>query len=125
MAITFQFDRNAGILRTKAEGVVNYEELYNHLIEERQAMGLSWPEIVDARNASFEVTDGEARSLMWLLRSWSEMNDMGPTAVIVGNPEAWGVIRMMGAIAGDSMPTAPFWTNDEAEAWIIHPPDRS
>jgi hypothetical protein len=125
LAITFQFDHNAGILRTTAEGVVNYDELYNHLIEERQAMGLSLPEIVDARTASFEVTDGEARSLMWLLRSWSEMNDMGPTAVIVGNPVAWGVIRMMGAIAGDSMPTAPFWTNEEAEAWITHPPDRS
>ncbi len=30
----FHFDRDGGILRTKAEGVVNYEELYDHQVEQ-------------------------------------------------------------------------------------------
>jgi hypothetical protein len=118
MGITFQFDRNAGILRTKAEGALDYEEIYTHLIQERNAAGLSWPEIVDARAASFDVTDGEIRALIWLLYSFGETHELGPTALVVSTDIAWGVVRMMGAIAGDMAPVAPFWTTEDAEAWL-------
>jgi hypothetical protein len=118
LVITFQFDRNAGILRTKAEGAVNYEAIYTHLIQERNAAGLSWPEIVDARAAALDVTDGEVRALIWLLHSLGEVNDFGPTAVVVSTEVAWGVVRMMGAIGGELTPVAPFWRTEDAEAWF-------
>lgn len=64
------------------------------------------------------VTAGEVRALVWLLNSLGEMTVLGPTAFIVSTPVAFGVIRMPGTLCGNMCAIAPFWTQQEAEAWI-------
>lgn len=53
MSIAFTFDRKRGLLFTKAEGAMTYEDICAHLMDERKACGLNWPEIIDARSATF------------------------------------------------------------------------
>jgi hypothetical protein len=118
MGITFRFDREKSLLLTKAEGAVTYEDIYAHLIDERKACGLSWPEIIDARAATGSVTAGEVRAIVWLLHSLGETNTLGPTAFVVATPLAYGMIRMTGMWCGDMCTIAPFWTREDAEAWI-------
>jgi hypothetical protein len=127
MGIAFRFDRERGLLFTKAEGDVTYEDVYAHLIAERKACGLSWPEIIDARTATPSVTGGEVRALAWLLHSLGETNVIGPTAFVVATPVAFGLIRMAGMWCGNTCTIAPFWTQEEAEAWIAKgaPMDRT
>jgi hypothetical protein len=118
MVIASNFDRERGLLFTKTEGALKYEDIYNHLIDERNACGLDWPEIIDAHAATPSVSSGEVRALVWLLHSLSETNTIGPTAFLVGTPEAYGVVRMAGVWCGNMCSIAPFWTQAEAEAWI-------
>ena len=108
MGITFGFDREKNLLLTKAEGDVTYEEISAHLIDERKASGISWPEIIDARSATPSITAGEVRALVWLLRSLSETNTVGPTAFVVATPLAYGMIRMAGMWCGNMCTIAPF-----------------
>ncbi len=118
MGITFRFDRQKSLLLTEAEGDVTYADVYSHLIDERKACGLSRPEIIDARAATPSITAGEVRSLVWLLHSLGETNSLGPTAFVVATPVAYGLIRMAGMWCGNMCTIAPFWTPEEAEAWI-------
>lgn len=118
MGITFRFDREKGLLLTTAEGAITYDDIYAHLIDERKACGLSWPEIIDARTATGFVTSGEVRALVWLLHSLGETNAIGSTAFIVATQVAFGLIRMAGMWCGNMCAIAPFWTQEEAEAWI-------
>jgi hypothetical protein len=118
MGITFRVDQERKLLLSKAEGNVTYEEAYNHLVEERKAMGLSYPEIIDARTATPAVAAGEVRALVMFLRGLGFVHDIGPTAFVVGTPVAFGVIRMAGALCEDVCAIAPFWSLEEAEAWI-------
>jgi hypothetical protein len=118
MGITFRFDREKSLVLTEVEGVVTYEDISTHLVAERKACGLSWPEIIDARAATPSVTAGEVRALVWLLHSLGETNDIGPTAFVVATQVAFGLIRMAGMWCGNMCTIAPFWTREEAEAWI-------
>ena len=118
MGITFRFDREKGLLLTTAEGAITYDDIYAHLVDERKACGLSWPEIIDARAATAFVTSGEVRALVWLLHSLGETNAIGSTAFVVGTPVAFGLIRMAGMWCGNMCAIAPFWTREEAEDWI-------
>jgi hypothetical protein len=118
MAITFTLDQERKLLLSKAEGNVTYEEAYNHLVEERKEMGLSYPEIIDARTATPAVAAGEVRALVMFLRGLGSVHDIGPTAFVVGTPVAFRVIRMAGTLCEDMCAIAPFWSFEEAEAWI-------
>ncbi len=119
MGIACRLDLQKKRLWCKVEGEVTYEEMYNHLIEERKAHGLSYPEVVDARTAVPALTSADVRSLVGLLRALGHKNDLGPTAFLVATEVAYGIVRMVGMLVGDLCQVAPFWSEDEAEYWIL------
>ena len=118
MGIASTLDHKRNLLLTTAEGAVTYEEIYNHLIEERKAIGLGYPEIIDSRTATPDLTAGEVRALVMFLRGLGNVNKLGPTAFIVGTAVAFGVIRMAGTLCEDLCAIAPFWKEENALTWI-------
>ena len=118
MGIAFTFDQERNLLLTTAEGAVTYEEIYNHLIEERKSLGLGYPEIIDSRSATPDVTAAEVRALVMFLRGLGHVNKLGPTAFIVSTTVAFGMIRMAGTLCEDVRAIAPFWKEEDALTWI-------
>jgi hypothetical protein len=102
------------------EGNVTYDELFKHLIEHRRALGLSHPEIVDARTFIPAVTSAEVRSLVGLLRALAQGCQIGPTAFVVADKVAYAIARMVGMLADDVTQVAPFWSEEDAEHWIFY-----
>ena len=116
--ITFEFDLHKGILRSEAEGVVTYDSIYTHLIDERRSAGLSWPEILDIRDTHFDVSSGEVRALVHLMRGLGESN-LGPTAVVISSEIDFAITRMFGMLTDDLCAIAPFWSEQDAEIWLL------
>ena len=118
MGIASTFDQERNLLLTTAEGTVTYEEIYNHLIEERKSLGLGYPEIIDSRTATPDVTAAEVRALVMFLQGLGHVKKLGPTAFIVSTAVAFGVVRMAGALCGGLCAIAPFWKEEDALTWI-------
>jgi hypothetical protein len=115
LPVEFNFDKEAGILRTTSSGVMTFEEIYNHWVDGRKAFGIRVPEIIDVRTAIHtRLTNGELRGLMWMLGRLEKEHDVGPTAFIVAAAVDFGLVRMQGVVA----PIRVFWSEEEAEEWI-------
>jgi hypothetical protein len=61
MPIDFHYDPDVGILLTRAEGLLTYDEILRHLNEERNAKRIAHPEIFDATQASTNSTAEQVR----------------------------------------------------------------
>ena len=48
MPIHFHYDPDFGIVFTRTEGLLTLDEILRHLIEERNAGGVAYPEVIDA-----------------------------------------------------------------------------
>lgn len=117
MGVQFVVDREAKIVRTRFEGFLTYEDLRKHLIEEREQAGLALPEIIDARGITPVLSPLEVRSIVHLMTTLGQ-NVLGPTAIVIDSFMAFGVVRLAGILAESVGTIAPFWSEEDAEAWI-------
>jgi hypothetical protein len=118
MSVQLRVDHASKTVVAKAEGPVTSEEVRKHLLEERHYGGLPYAEIIDARTFRPAFSSEEVREIVGLLRSFGQSSKLGPTAVVVGSPIAYGMMRMLEILAEDVCAIRPFWTMEEAEAWI-------
>jgi len=105
---------------TVALGRITYAEVEKHLLQERCFEGLAYKELIDARSAalSFALYPSEIRNTVALIRSLSKEFKFGPTAIMVPNDYAVGIIHMLGFLVEDVAELRPFRDEQEARSWL-------
>lgn len=83
-------DREHHQLDAVAFGPIHYAEIETHLVEERNIDGLTYKEVIDARDADlvFALSPTEIRTVIALVRNLSQQSKFGPTAVLVATDYA-------------------------------------
>jgi hypothetical protein len=95
MPIHFHYDRDAGILFTRAEGLLTLDEILRHLNRERKAKDIASPEIFDATQARTNATGEQVRVVVQRMIDICSQGAFGPTAVITTNDVVFGIARML------------------------------
>jgi len=120
MAITMTVDHERRQVDAVAAGPIRYAEIEHHLREERCFNGLAYKEFIDACGAtlSFVLHPAEIRQIVALVRSLAKESKFGPTAILVPNDFAFGIVHMMGILVEDVAEIRPFHDESEALAWL-------
>src|SRR5215470_8080703 len=99
MPINFHYDPDVGILFTRAEGLLTFEEILRHLDEERNAKGIAHPEIFDATQAYTDSTAEQVRVVVQRMIEMGRQGVFGPTAVITDNDVLFGMASMLAILS--------------------------
>jgi hypothetical protein len=116
--IIFSVDHERKLVTALAVGPIGYADIERHLRQERQWKGLSYPEFMDARGAGLNLAPVDVRHIVELLRRLGHEAKLGPTAVLVDNDFAFGVLRMLDSLVEDCCRIHPFRDEAEAFAWL-------
>lgn len=110
-----------------AFGPIHYAQIEKHLVEERIFEGLSYRELIDARDADlvFALSPSEIRQIVALVRHLCDQSQFGPTAVLVSTDFAYGIMRAMEALLEDVADVRPFRDERLARSWLSSNPPRS
>ena len=75
---------------------------------------------IDVRSAglSFAFYPSQIRKIVALIRKLSNESKFGPTAVLVPNDFAFGIIHMLGILIEDVPEVRPFRDEQEARSWL-------
>lgn len=103
---------------TVAEGAVKVAEIRAHLMREQKDSALPYRELIDARRAVLDLSPAEVREVVELLRVFSLEHPLGPTAVVVSTPVAYGAMRMLQTLVEDVCVIFPFQSLAQAETWL-------
>jgi hypothetical protein len=120
--IIVSVDHDRREVRAVAVGPISYEDVKNHVMQERYFGGLAYPELFDARGAGISWTPREIREIVALLRRLGQESRLGPTAVLVSSDVAFGIMRMIEALLEDLCEVKPFWNEGEAKEWLASRP---
>jgi len=118
MPIILKVDHEGHYVDSVAIGSISYANVENHLLTERYFKGLTYKEFIDARGAGISFTPAESRQIVELLQNLGRESKLGPTAVLVSNDVAFGVIRMLEVLVEDACDVKPFREEQEARAWL-------
>jgi hypothetical protein len=121
MPIQFKCDTETGILFTRAEGMVSFEDIRQHLEEEAaDAEAAGYPEIFDASDASTNLTSAQIKLIADRVTSMMKADRFGPTAIIANKDAVFGMARMLETFSelegGPSF--GVFRTLDEGMKWL-------
>jgi hypothetical protein len=109
----------SGILRTTFSGPLALPQLILHLQARERAGLLANPQVVDARDATLELSTADVRKLAALAREVRRRTAVGPTALVASRDLSYGIGRMYaGFDASDSAGFAVFRSMEEAERWL-------
>jgi hypothetical protein len=118
MIVTLGADEDSGVLTVIADGVVDFEAIRAHLVDERQDGVLGHRELIDARRATPQVSAADVRRVVELVRSEARRTRLGPTAVVVSSDVAYGMLRMLETLVNDAATIRPFRDYREAVQWL-------
>jgi hypothetical protein len=116
--IGYSVDAKQRLVTTFAEGMVSVADVREHLSSEQRDSALPFRELIDARHAWIDFSPADVRDIVNLLRSLSLQHFLGPTAVVVSSPVAFGVMRMLETLIEDVCVVRPFRDFAQAESWV-------
>jgi ABC-type transporter Mla MlaB component len=116
--IGYSVDVKQRLVTTVAEGAVSAADVREHLSSEQRDSALLFRELIDARHAWIDFSAAEVREIVDILRSLSIQHYLGPTAVVVSSPVAFGVMRMLQNLVEDVCVVRPFRDFAQAESWV-------
>ena len=121
MPINFHYDPDVGILFTRAEGLLTFEEILRHLDEERNAKGIAHPEIFDATQANTDSTAEQIRAVVQRMIEMGRQGVFGPTAVITDNDVLFGMASMLAILSElrGGPKVQAFRTFSEGLDWLV------
>ena len=121
MPIHFHYDPHVGILFTRAEGRLTFDEILRHLNRERKTKRVAFPEVFDATQASTDATGEQVRVIVQRMIDMGRQGAFGPTAVITTNDVVFGMARMLAILSElESGPKVQvFRTFDEGLDWLV------
>jgi len=119
MSITYSVDPGSGHLLTRADGVVTFQDIDAHLDVEQRNRDLHRPELIDARDATTNVTALQVRLLIKRAASMLRVVDLGPTAIVTTNDVVYGMARMYSILAeGAGVHAEVFRDMRSANSWL-------
>ena len=116
--IGYSVDLDQRLVTTIAEGAISATDVRQHLSSEQGDYALPFRELIDARHAWIDFSPAEVREIVDLLRSLSIRHYLGPTAVVVSSPIAFGVMRMLENLVEDVCVVRTFRDFSQAENWV-------
>jgi ABC-type transporter Mla MlaB component len=116
--IGYSVDLKQRLVTAVVEGTVSAADVREHLSIEERDSALPFRELIDARHAWIDLSPADVREIVDLLRSLSRQHYLGPTAVVVSSPVAFGVMRMLETLLEDVCVVHPFRDFSEAENWL-------
>jgi ABC-type transporter Mla MlaB component len=116
--IGYSVDVKLRLVTAVAEGVVSVADVREHLSSEQRDSALPFRELIDARHAWIDFSPADVRDIVNLLRTLSLQHFLGPTAVVVSSPIAFGVMRMLETLVEDVCVVRPFRDFAQAENWV-------
>ncbi len=122
MGFINRIDHAGRMMYATAEGAITLSEIQNHLAVERREGGLQYKELIDARTASPAVSGADVRNIVSWLEAFAREHLLGPTAVVVSTPVAYGMLRMLAFLSEDFCTIRPFLDPAEAEKWLRERP---
>ena len=118
MAVTQKVDHDGCEMHATADGPITIDDISKHLAEEHRQKGLSYRELIEASGATAEFSPSDVRKTVALLRGYGRKGALGPTAIVVGNDCAYGMMRMLSILLEDVCELQPFRTRREAKRWL-------
>ena len=115
---SIDYDRHE--LDAIALGSIHYKDVEKHLVEERIIGGISFKEFMDGREAklAFALTPSEIRQIFALVRNLCRECKFGPTAVLVSDEFALGIMRAMEVLLEDVAEIRAFRDERLARSWL-------
>jgi hypothetical protein len=118
MPVTYALDPKRRELAATAEGPITLDDIRKHLTKEHREKGLAYRELIEASRATVAFSSSDVRATVDILRAYAREGVLGPTAIVVGNDLAYGMIRMLGILLEDVCEVRPFRARQEAEEWL-------
>jgi hypothetical protein len=118
MPITFRVDYEGREIYVVAEGSITLTDIRQHLEEERHAGALAYRELIDGSKAVVAFSTQDVRAIVALLRELGRQGELGPTAVVVADDLAFGMLRMLQMLVDDVCVIRPFRSLAEAQVWL-------
>ena len=121
MPIQFHYDPDVGILFTRAEGLLTFDEIIRHLNDERNANSIAHPEVFDATQASTDSTAEQVRVVVQRMIEMRRQGAFGPTAVITNNDVVFGMASMLAILSElrGGPKVQAFRTFNEGLDWLV------
>jgi hypothetical protein len=105
-------------MRTMADGPITMDDIRRHLTQEHRDKGLAYRELIEASGVTVEFSSSDVRTMVEILRAYGQEGVLGPTAIVVGNDLAYGMVRMLAILLEGVCSLQPFRTRQEAEQWL-------
>jgi hypothetical protein len=118
MAVTQKVDHDRCEMYAIADGPITMDDIRKHLAAEHGDRGLGYRELIEASGATVDFSPSDVRTTIGLLRAYGQEEALGPTAIVVGNDCAYGMMRMLAILLEDVCALQPFRTRLEAEEWL-------
>jgi len=118
MPVTYALDPERHELAATAEGAITMDDIRKHLTKEHRDKGLPYRELIEASRATVSFSSSDVRATVDILRVYAREGVLGPTAIVVGNDLAYGMMRMLGILLEGVCELRPFHTRQDAERWL-------
>lgn len=119
MPLTCIIDHDQRYIKTTASGFISWQNVRDHLLSERFAGGLSYKELIDARNASPIWSSVQTRDIVALFNFLGRESSLGSSAVVVSGELATGMMNMLAIMLGHICKVKIFHDCAAAEKWLL------
>jgi hypothetical protein len=119
MPLTYIIDRVQQRMITHADGLITFDDVSNHLDAEERDRGLDLPELIDATNATTDLTSDQVRRLVRRAADTTQRISLGPTAIVAKQNVVYGMARMYSILMeGIGAPVEVFRDVHSALKWL-------
>jgi hypothetical protein len=117
--ITFEIDKPRGQIRTTVVGSVTVDDIRTHAEALVRENALGYADLIDARAASGPgLFSGDIRRIAEMVGTLRGDFAMGPRAIVVSSNSAYGMVRMLAALASAWTTIEVFRDWNSAEQWL-------
>jgi deoxyhypusine synthase len=116
--VTHSMDHERHEMYTMADGQITMDDIRRHLTQEHGDKGLAYRELIEASRATVAFSASDVRTTVEVLRRYGREGVLGPTAIVVGNDLAYGMMRMLAILLEGVCELQPFRTRQEADQWL-------
>jgi hypothetical protein len=118
-AITYVIDRLLQKMTTNADGMVTFKDINEHLDAEERERAMGLPELIDATQATTNLTSDQVRSIVRRVVATAKRIPAGPTAIVASDDVVFGMARMYSILMEDSAaPVGVFRDRASARSWL-------
>ena len=118
MGFAYRTDYANRLNYSVATGYISGGDLEAHIRQTVQDKAFSYPQLIDARLATFVFTTTDVCWLAFSLRRLSSTCLPGPIGIVVSTGANLGMVQMLKRLAQDTCMIEPFLDITEAEDWL-------